>query len=164
MTSQVLTPQALPQTSAALTAWVRLLRGHSAARRTLDASLQAEHGLTVTAHEALLMLARAEDKLLRRVDLAEGLGLTASGVTRLLDGLEAEGFVAKATCESDARATYAVLTEKGRAKFDEASSSHIAAVRDLFEERYTPAELETLAELLLRLPGAPGADADECTA
>jgi DNA-binding MarR family transcriptional regulator len=160
MTSQVLTPQA----SSALTAWVRLLRGHGATRRTLDASLQAQHGLTVTAFEAMLMLARAKEKLLRRVDLAEGLGLTASGVTRLLDGLEADGFVAKATCESDARATYAVLTDAGRAKFDEASNSHVQAVRDLFEERYTPEELETLAGLLLRLPGAPGADADECTA
>lgn len=160
MTSQVLTPQVSP----ALTAWVRLLRGHSAARRTLDASLQAEHGLTVTAYEALLMLARAKEKLLRRVDLAEGLGLTASGVTRLLDGLEADGFVTKATCESDARATYAVLTDEGRAKFDEASLSHVTAVRDLFEERYTPEELETLAGLLRRLPGAPGADPEECTA
>jgi DNA-binding MarR family transcriptional regulator len=160
MMSQVL----IPQVSPALTAWVRLLRGHSATRRTLDASLQAEHGLTVTAYEAMLMLARAKEKLLRRVDLAEGLGLTASGVTRLLDGLEADGFVTKATCESDARATYAVLTDEGRAKFDEASRSHIVAVRDLFEELYTPEELETLAALLRRLPGAPGADAEECTA
>lgn len=159
MTSQVLTSQVSP----ALTAWVRLLRGHSAARRTLDASLQAEHGLTVTAYEALLLLSRAENPL-RRVDLAEGLALTASGVTRLLDGLEDDGFVTKATCPSDARATYAVLTDDGRAKLEEASCSHVSSVRDLFEERYTPEELETLAMLLRRLPGAAGADPDECTA
>jgi DNA-binding MarR family transcriptional regulator len=158
MTSQVLTSQLSP----ALTAWVRLLRGHGAARRTLDASLQADHGLTVTGYETLLLLSRAENPL-RRVDLAEGLALTASGVTRLLDGLEADGLVAKATCPSDARATYAVLTDAGKEKLDEASCSHVAAVRDLFEERYTPAELETLAALLLRLPGAAGADAGDCT-
>ena len=160
MTSQVLTPQVSP----ALTAWVRLLRGHSAARRTLDASLQAEHGLTVTAYEALLLLSRAE-KLLRRVDLAEGLGLTASGVTRLLDGLEADGFVTKATCAvRRARDLRRPDRRAGRPGSAEASRSHVGAVRDLFEERYTPEELETLAALLRRLPGAAGADADECTA
>jgi DNA-binding MarR family transcriptional regulator len=158
MTSQVLTSQP----SSALTAWIRLLRGHGAARRELDASLQADHGLTVTGYEALLLLARSESPL-RRVDLAGGLALTASGVTRLLDGLEADGLVAKATCPSDARATYAVLTDAGREKLGDASASHVAAVRDLFEERYTPEELETLAALLLRLPGAAAADAGECT-
>jgi DNA-binding MarR family transcriptional regulator len=158
MTSQVLTSQP----SVALTAWVRLLRGHAAARRTFDASLHADHGLTVTAYEALLLLSRAENPM-RRVDLAEGLALTASGVTRLLDGLESGGLVTKANCPSDARASYAVLTDEGRAKLAEAGCSHVAAVRDLCEERYTPVELETLAALLMRLPGAAGADAEECT-
>jgi DNA-binding MarR family transcriptional regulator len=159
MTSQVLTSQP----STALTAWVRLLRGHAAARRKLDASLHADHGLTVTGYEALLLLSRAETPM-RRIDLAEGLALTASGVTRLLDGLEADGLVTKATCPSDARASYAVLTDDGRAKLEEAACSHVTSVRGLFEERYSTEELETLAALLRRLPGAAGADADECTA
>ena len=161
MTSQILTDQA--EAKHALDAWVRLLRGHTAARRTLDASLQADYGLTVTGYEALLLLSAAGEKRLRRVDLAEGLALTASGVTRLLDGLEADGLVAKETCPSDLRATYAVVTEAGRARLDAASCSHVRSVRALFEERYTPDELETLASLLQRLPGAGGADASECT-
>jgi len=152
-----------PQTFPALDAWVRLLRGHGAARRSLSAALQAEHGLTVTEFEALLLLAKAPDGHLRRVDLAEGLALTASGVTRLLDGLEAAGLVAKATCERDARVTYAVLTDAGLERLRQASASHVGAVRALFEGRYSPAELETLAELLGRLPGA-GGDGSECTA
>lgn len=160
MTSQILTSQVEPKH--ALDAWVRLLRGHSAARRTLDASLQADHGLTVTAYEALLLLSGADGKRLRRVDLAEGLALTASGVTRLLDGLEVEGLVAKETCPSDLRVTYAVLTEWGQAKLETAACSHVRSVRALFEERYTPEELETLASLLQRLPGA-GGDSGQCT-
>jgi DNA-binding MarR family transcriptional regulator len=161
MTSQILTHQA--ETKPALDAWVRLLRGHAAARRTLDASLQADHGLTVTAYEAMLLLSAAGENRLRRVDLAEGLALTASGVTRLLDGLESEGLVAKESCPSDLRATYAVLTDAGRARLESASCSHVRSVRALFEERYTPEELETLAALLQRLPGAAGADPTECT-
>ena len=135
-----------------MTAWVRLLRGSAAARRLLDAGLQAEHGLTVVEYEALLLLSRAEERSLRRIDLARGLGLTASGVTRLLDGLEADGLVAKATCERDARVTYAVLTDEGAARLESSSCSHEGSVRALFEERYTPEELDTLASLLGRLP------------
>ena len=161
MTSQILTYQAEPKR--ALDAWVRLLRGHAAARRTLDASLQADHGLTVTGYEALLVLSAAGERRLRRVDLAERLALTASGVTRLLDGLERDGLVAKEICESDLRATYAVLTEAGREKLETASCSHVSSVRALFEERYTQEELGTLASLLERLPGAAGADAAECS-
>ncbi|HEY6056269.1 MAG TPA: MarR family transcriptional regulator [Gaiellaceae bacterium] len=123
-------------------------------RRSLSAGLDHQHGLAISDFEALLQLSQAEEGALRRIDLAEGLGLTASGVTRLLDGLEAAGLVGKRTCESDARVTYAVLTEAGLAKLAEASCSHVAAIRALFEERYTPEELETLASLLARLPGA----------
>jgi DNA-binding MarR family transcriptional regulator len=158
--SQVLTPRVAPKT--ALTAWIRLLRGHAAARRTLDAQLQAGHGLTVVGYEALLLLSRADENALRRVDLAEGLGLTPSGVTRLLDGLERDGLVAKKTCAEDARVSYAVLTDAGRVRLERASCSHVGSVRALFEERYTTQELETLTALLGRLPGA-GGDGDECT-
>jgi DNA-binding MarR family transcriptional regulator len=59
--------------------------------------------------------------------------------------------------------TYAVITDAGRAKLREASCSHVEAVRSLFEERFAEDELALLAELLGRLPGAPSADASECT-
>jgi DNA-binding MarR family transcriptional regulator len=152
------------QQSAALAAWVRLLRGHGAARRLLTVQLQSEHGLTVNDYEALLALSHADDKMLRRVDLAERLQLTPSGVTRLLDGLESCDLVEKATCSSDARVTYAVLTDAGHERLRQASRSHLASVQALFEERFTETELETLAELLGRLPGAGAADPSECEA
>jgi DNA-binding MarR family transcriptional regulator len=125
-------------------------------RRSVAAQLHADHGLTVNEHEALVLLSLPENRHMRRVDLADGLQLTPSGVTRMLDGLEERGLVEKATCAGDARVIYAVLTEAGRTKLKEASCSHLAAIRALFEERYTKAELDTLAELLGRLPGAGG--------
>src|SRR5213592_970638 len=159
MSRQVLSTQAL-----SLDAWVRLLRGSAAATRALSADLQGEHGLTINDYEALLALSRAEEGAMRRVDLAGGLLLTASGVTRLLDGLERSGWVTKATCDSDARVTYAVLTEEGRVKLEEASRSHLAAIQALFEERYNEEELLQLAQLLERLPSASGAHGDDCGA
>jgi len=122
-------------------------------RRTLDAELQAQYGVTAVGYEALLLLANARERALRRVDLAEALGLTPSGVTRLLDGLERDGLVAKRSCVHDARVTYAVLTDAGAARVEQSSCSHEGSVRALFEERYSDEELETLASLLGRLPG-----------
>jgi DNA-binding MarR family transcriptional regulator len=157
LSSQVLTNQA-----SALEAWVRLLRGHASATRAMSAQLVAEHGLTINDYECLLYLAHAEEGRVRRVDLAEQLILTASGVTRLLDGLEQAGWVERASCASDRRVTYAVLTDAGRAKLQEAADSHIAGVRTFFEERFSADEIETLARLLARLPGA-GEAVDEAS-
>jgi DNA-binding MarR family transcriptional regulator len=158
LSSQVLTTQC----SAGLDAWVRLLRGHAAAIRAMSAQLSADHGLSINDYEALLILSRAERGLMRRVDLAQELLLTASGVTRLLDGLERAGWVERATCDTDRRVVYAVLTDAGRSKLEEASESHLTEVRTFFEQRYSAEELAHLAELLGRLPGAEGADAGDC--
>jgi DNA-binding MarR family transcriptional regulator len=158
MTSQVLTAQA----SASLDVWVRLLRGHAALTRELNAQLVSEHGLTINDFEALLLLSRAQDGAMRRVDLAEQLVLTPSGVTRLLDGLERGGLVEKGTCSTDLRVTYAVITAGGRERLVAAAEAHLAAVRAVFEERFSAEELGTLRDLLGRLPGAGGADGADC--
>ena len=160
MPSQVLTQQA----STALDAWARLLRGHATTTRALSAQLVAEHGLTINDYDALLHLAHADENRLRRVDLAERLTLTASGVTRLLDGLEDAGLVERGSCATDRRVTYAVLTDAGRERLEAASESHLAAIRAVFEERFSEEELDQLARLLARLPEATGASGEDCAA
>ena len=160
MSRQVLSTQA----SVALDAWVRLLHAHASTTRALSGSLLAEHGLTINDYEALFRLARAEDGQMRRVDLSDELLLTASGVTRLLDGLEAAGYVKRASCPTDRRVVYAVITETGREKFEAASQSHLAEVQAFFDGRFDVEELEQLAELLGRLPGAENADGEDCAA
>jgi DNA-binding MarR family transcriptional regulator len=142
-----------PQTSTAIDAFVRLVRAHVAVTRQLSAQLSADHGLNLNAYEALLHLARAPDSRLRRVDLANGLLLTAGGVTRLLDGLERDGLVAREECSSDRRVSYAVLTPAGRAKLREASKSHTRQIRELVGGPYDEDELAQLVALLDRLPG-----------
>src|SRR3954470_3259634 len=141
------------ETSTAIDAFVRLVRANAAVTRQLSAQLSADHGLNLSEYEALLSLARAPESRLRRVDLANGLLLTAGGVTRLLDGLERDGFVAREECASDRRVTYAVLTEAGRAKLREASKSHTRQIRELLGGSYDDDELAQLVALLDRLPG-----------
>ena len=155
MSSQVLSDQAL-------SAWVGLLRGHAALTRALNADLVTDHGLTLSDYEVLLRLSRAPERKMRRVDLAEQVLLTASGITRLLDGLQASGFVDKAACSSDARVTYAVLTAAGHEKLRSAAGVHVAGIHAMFAERYSDDEMATLAELLSRLDGSEP-DGEACT-
>jgi DNA-binding MarR family transcriptional regulator len=139
-------------TKSDLAAWVGFLRSHAAVTRQLNVDLLNAHGLTLNDYEVMLHLARAEGGMMRRVDLAESVVLTASGITRLLDGLERCGYVEKAECESDARVSYAKLTDAGEQKLADAGATHRAGIDELFTSRFSPAELSSLAELLSRLP------------
>ena len=135
-----------------LEAWINFLRAHAAVTRQFNAELQATHGLTINDFDVLASLARAHERALKRVDLAERVQLTPSGITRLLKGLEGAGYVCNRSCEEDARVTYAVLTDTGLEKLEEARETHQASVRALFSERFDKAELQSLASLLERLP------------
>jgi DNA-binding MarR family transcriptional regulator len=147
----------------AVRAWTRLLRAHAAATRLLNAELQAENGLSINDYEALYLLSRAEGHRLKRVDLSRSLALTPSGVTRLLEGLEADGLVERTVCPSDLRVAYAELTDAGAAKLEAASCGHVGSIRELFEEHFAEDEIDELSELLGRFPGVAGTD-DSCPA
>jgi DNA-binding MarR family transcriptional regulator len=157
-----LSTQVPRRTTPEIVAWVGLVRAHASTMRRFNAELVAEHDLTINDYEVLLHLSHADDRRLRRVDLAQLVLLTPSGITRLLEGLERAGYVERATCESDARVTYAQLTDEGEEKLRHASTSHVAGIRDFFRERFSKEELEVLGGLLERLP--PDAQEDvECT-
>jgi DNA-binding MarR family transcriptional regulator len=141
--------------------WVRLLRAHAALTRELSSRLETAHGLSLRDYDVLVQLYEAPDRRLRRIDLARTVILSPSGITRLLEGLERAGWVAKHHCDSDARVTYAVLTDTGATKFEEARATHVADVEELFTSHFSGDEHEQLAELLARLPMA---DAGSCNA
>jgi DNA-binding MarR family transcriptional regulator len=138
---------------------MRFLRAHAAITRELSARLEAQHGLTLSDYDVLVQLYHAEEYAMRRVDIARQVLLTASGITRLLDGLERAGLVGKRRCSTDARVSYAVLTDEGVAKVEAARETHIDDVEELFASQFDESERVALAELLGRLPLAPAAEA-----
>jgi DNA-binding MarR family transcriptional regulator len=150
LSSQVLSTQVT--VSPDLEPWIRFLRAHAAITRQLSARLEAQHGLTLSDYDVLVQLYHAPEQALRRVDLARTVLLTASGITRLLDGLERGGWVEKKACTTDARVSYAKLTKAGCTKFEEASTSHRADIEELFGSNFSAGERKQLGELLGRLP------------
>ena len=150
MPRQVLSPQV--SVDRWLAPWTRFLRAHTAVTRKLSSRLESEHGLTLSDFDVLAQLHAAPEHALRRVDLARSVLLSASGITRLLEGLERCGWVEKRRCATDARVTYAALTPVGIEKFEAARATHVEDVEELFGSRFDDAELAVLAELLARLP------------
>ena len=140
--------------------FVRFLRAHAAVVRELSSELVAAHELTINDYEVLLRLSRADGSRMRRVDLAQEVLLTPSGITRLLEGLERAGFVERVACKEDLRVSYAQLTPAGRAKLRAAGKTHVAGIHRLFLDHFDTDERAVVAELLGRLTG--GEDDEDC--
>jgi DNA-binding MarR family transcriptional regulator len=138
-----------------LGAWRGLLRVHAGMTKALDAELVREHGLPLSSYEVLLFLADAPDGRLRMSELAAGVLLSRSGLTRLVDRMERDGLLRRERCEDDARGYHALITDKGRELFGRARRTHLHGVRERFLSHLSTEELRTLARLWEKL--APGA-------
>lgn len=142
-------------TGVELGAWRGLLRLHSALIRELDSELMAAHQIPLRSYEVLVHLADAPGRQLRMSDLSRSVLLSASGVSRLVDRLEAEGLVCRRRCELDGRGFFAVLTDAGEKKLHAARPTHLAGVRRLFLDHFDARELRDITVLWERLlPGA----------
>src|ERR687898_1278384 len=139
---------------AELGAWRGLLRVHSALVKALDAELLATHGLPLTSYEVLINLQAAPGRRRRMAELADGVLLSRSGMTRLVDRLERDGLLERDACVSDGRGTFAVLTDQGEELLSRARRTHLDGVRERFLEHFTEDELELLARFWNRVqPG-----------
>jgi DNA-binding MarR family transcriptional regulator len=133
-----------------LAAWRGMLRVHAEITRELDAELLAEHGISLSSYEVLLFLADAPGGQLRMSELADGVLLSRSGATRLVDRLVRDGLVRRERCEDDARGLNALITPAGRQLFTRARATHLAGVRRLYLSRFEDAELDQLGDLMAR--------------
>lgn len=86
--------------------------------KRFDARLQ-NHGISLNEFMILHRLANADDEKLRRTDLAEKMGLTASGITRMLAPLEKLGYVKREANSRDARVSYVKLANAGKKIYNE---------------------------------------------
>lgn len=144
-------------TPAELAAWRGLLRAHAALMAELDAELEVAHGLPLSSYDVLVNLADAPGRRMRMRDLADAVLLSRSGLTRLVDRLERDGLLTRASCPTDARGAYAVLTDEGRERLIEARPTHRDGVRRRFLSHFEPDELTQLAAWWERI--VPGSSA-----
>lgn len=129
---------------------VNLNKLQSVIARKFD-SLSA-HGLGLNDFVILYILSSSSESKMRRIDLAEKIGLTASGVTRLLNPLEKIGLVAREANERDARVSYVVITPNGQKIFEEAKLSAEHITKEILSSRKNKS-LKTVNEFLFDIGG-----------
>ncbi len=127
-----------------LAAWRSLLTAHALVVDRLDQELRTEAGMSLADYSALLQLAESPGRRLRMSQLAAGIFLTRSGVTRLVDRLQAEGLVERSQCSSDGRGAEASLTEAGLSTLRAASRIHLRGVKAHFLDRLSEEDLDLL--------------------
>jgi DNA-binding MarR family transcriptional regulator len=110
------------------------------------------HGLSFNDFVILYILYNSSENKMRRIDLAEKIGLTASGITRLLNPLEKIGLVGREANERDARVSYVVITETGKKVFEEAKVTAENVTKDFFPMKKNKS-LQTINDLLFELGG-----------
>lgn len=108
------------------------------------------HGISFTEYLVLKELNQAREKKLRRVDLAQRIGLTASGVTRLLNPMQKIGLVCKEEAARDARVSLVALTSTGERIFMEADTS-VAQTAESFIGQLSDDDRSKLLELISSL-------------
>lgn len=96
----------------------------------------------------LVRLARSPDQRLRMTQLARDMTMSTSGLTRLVDRMEAEGLVERQSCPEDRRGLLAVLTQKGRSVLASTVPCHVADLEHLLGGALDDRQLAQLTDLL----------------
>ena len=89
--------------------------------KKIDNSLGMLHGIGFTEYMVLNQLMIAPNKRLRRIDIAESIGRTASGMTRMLLPMEKIGLIEKEKNPRDARVSLVKISATGETKYEEAT-------------------------------------------
>jgi DNA-binding MarR family transcriptional regulator len=151
MTTSPSTPARLDARDPRLAGWRALLTAYTLLTNRLDEELRAETGLSLFEYSALLQLAEAPGHRRRMSELADGILLTRSGVTRLIDRLERDGLVERSQCLSDGRGAEAVLTAAGLDRLRGASRVHLRGIERYYLERVSDADQATIARVMADL-------------
>jgi DNA-binding MarR family transcriptional regulator len=128
-------------------AWGAFLRASIRLMDRLDAELH-DYGLSLADYEILVHLSDEAGGELRMTELAARTLVSRSGLTRRLDRLVDAGLVERRNCPTDRRGVFAVMTDEGRRRLEEAAPTHVDGVRRHFISRLQGLTLPALTASL----------------
>jgi DNA-binding MarR family transcriptional regulator len=112
----------------------------------LARQLAADSGLSYADYVVLVALTDRPDGRTRLFELAEVLGWEKSRLSHQVARMVDRGLVAKEKCDSDRRGAFVIITPQGRREIEAAAPGHVDAVRRMFVDRLTPAQLDALGD------------------
>jgi len=131
-----------------LDAWRGVLFANARVLGVAEPELMASVGFPLTWLDVLAQLYDATGNKLRMQEIQERSLFTRSGITRLVDRIEAAGLVRREPVAGDRRGVLVVLTPAGLRRHDEAFAAHLPVIEREFGRRLTPVQQRTVADAL----------------
>jgi DNA-binding MarR family transcriptional regulator len=128
-------------------AWRAFLDMYAQLTVRLHRQLQADSGLSLSDFEVLVILTDQNEPRMRIGDLGAALHWEKSRLSHHLSRMRLRGLVAREECPDDARGTFVMLTEQGRAAIEQAAPAHVATVRELMFDHLTENQVDALTAI-----------------
>lgn len=133
-----------------LATWRAFLKAHATIINRIDHDLAVAKLPPLSTYDVLIELYEAPEHRLRMHELAERVVLSRSGLTRLVDRLEAEGLLMRDRSGTDRRGAYAVITEQGIAALRRTWPVYARGIGEYFAQWLTSEEAQLLESALGR--------------
>lgn len=129
----------------------RFVEANRRIMRAVELSLRDAHGFALIEFEALLRLARSDERRLSMSELAEQMVLTSGGATRLVDRLVEASLVERVACPDDRRVQWVKVLDAGLDKLEVALVTHLDDIQQLYFTEMSATERSTVDAVLDRL-------------
>jgi DNA-binding MarR family transcriptional regulator len=134
-----------------LAAWRAFLKAHATIIDLIERDLIAAKRPPLSTYDVLIELYEAPDHRLRMHELAERVVLSRSGLTRLVDRLEAEGLLTRDRSVADRRGAYAVITGQGIEALQQTWPIYAKGISKYFAQWMTQEEAQILESAFERI-------------
>lgn len=138
-----------------LEAWRLFITAHTRIIEAIDAGLRQAGAMPLNWYDILIELFEAEGQQLRLHELAQQVLLSRSSITRLVDQLEAEGYLQRRPDPADRRGAYAVLTAAGENALRQAWPHYAAAIERHYGRFLSQEEAQRMVTAFARMLTAP---------
>ena len=146
-----------------LAAWRAFITAHARVVDRIEDDLAAAGQIPLTWYDVLVELSESPGCRLRLGELARAVVLSRSGVTRLVDRLEAVELLRREPDPDDRRGAYAVLTEQGRRALRRAWPVYAGGIEAHFGRHLSDAQAEAVGEALRAVLAGVEATAPGCS-
>jgi DNA-binding MarR family transcriptional regulator len=137
------------------TSWLALIRTHAQLWDKTETQMRHDSGLTMPRYDVLMQLDMSGGQL-GLSDLASTIVLSPSGLSKLLDRMEASGLIRRQPDPSDARSTFATITPRGRSLVRTARVKHHEWLQRAFGDALDDRDLADLRRIMKRIAARTG--------
>lgn len=129
-------------------AWHALISANGRVVQAIERYLSEAHRTPLTWFDVMSRLKAHPERRMRMQELSELVVFTSGGLSRLVDRMEAVGYLARELSPEDRRGIYVCLTPKGAQKFEEMNRGQMAVVKREFAGKLAASDISAVRRAL----------------